>query len=61
MKTKNRFYSKDEVIELLKKCWKAAESQYDEDWTWDEDAQDEINFITFSKEDVNEWIKENVG
>ena len=55
-----KVYSRDAVISLCLKAWEKAESQYFEDYAYNEDAEDELEVISFNKLDFNEWAKDNI-
>jgi len=48
-----KVYSRDAVVSLYLKAWEKAESQYFEDYAYDEDTEDELEVFSFIYRDIS--------
>lgn len=53
-------YTEEEVIALMKLAWEEAESQYSDDYGYNEDTQEETLDIIKDNKSVDEFIKQNL-
>lgn len=53
-------YTEEEVVALMKLAWEEAESQYSDDYGYNEDTQEETLDIIKDDKSVDEFIKQNL-